>query len=100
MQFLLWRAIQEACWRAIQEACEEGCITLDLGRSRIDSLGELAFKDHWGATRGPLVYWRSPAPRRAGHLQHVTGSLAGRAMSFLPARLFVAVGAALYRHVG
>jgi hypothetical protein len=99
-KFHRFGGMQLLLWTTIQDACKQGCTTLDLGRSRIDSLGELAFKDHWGATRYPLVYWRYPAPRRADHLKHATGGLAGRVLSSLPDRLFVAIGASLYRHVG
>jgi lipid II:glycine glycyltransferase (peptidoglycan interpeptide bridge formation enzyme) len=61
-KFHRFGGMQLLLWTTIQDACKQGCTTLDLGRSRIDSLGELAFKDHWGTTRCPLVYWRYPAP--------------------------------------
>jgi hypothetical protein len=37
---------------------------------------------------------------QSGILERMTGCLAGRVVSLLPDRLFVAVGASLYRHVG
>jgi hypothetical protein len=92
MQFLLWRTIQEAC--------ALGCASLDLGRSREDSYGELAFKDHWGAGRTPLVYLRYPGPLAKARVSDAGSKLAARVFSLLPERLLVAAGGALYRHIG
>jgi hypothetical protein len=50
MSFLLWRSIQEAK--------ELGMRVFDLGRSDITHDGLIAFKEHWGAERHPLRYWR------------------------------------------
>ena len=91
--------MQLLLWKTIQDACERGCATLDLGRSRIDNIGEVAFKDHWGATRNPLVYWRFPARGPAGNLEQLC-SRASHVFSFLPDRLLVAAGTFLYPHIG
>jgi CelD/BcsL family acetyltransferase involved in cellulose biosynthesis len=87
-------------WRTIQDARELGCVTLDLGRSEIDNKGLIAFKEHWGATRSPLVYWRSSIPRRANTLGRLVGHLARRVLPRVPDRLLIAVGSTLYRHIG
>jgi CelD/BcsL family acetyltransferase involved in cellulose biosynthesis len=92
MQLLLWTTLQEACAR--------GCAALDLGRSSVDSHGEIAFKDHWGAQRRPLVYLRRPAQKAGGYLEQVAGRLGRRMIARLPDRLFVAAGRSFYRHAG
>jgi len=92
MQFLLWRTIQDAR--------EQGCVALDLGRSKVDSLGEVAFKDHWGAAREGLVYWRNPVAGEANSVKRMGGALAGQVFAVLPARLLIAAGRGLYRHIG
>jgi CelD/BcsL family acetyltransferase involved in cellulose biosynthesis len=86
-------------WKTIHEACTQGCSTMDFGRSRPESTGEVAFKDNWGGTRSLLVYWRSPAPRRPVRSADTVSS-ARRLVSILPDRLLVAAGTALYRHIG
>jgi lipid II:glycine glycyltransferase (peptidoglycan interpeptide bridge formation enzyme) len=45
-------------WRSIQEAKTKGMQVFDLGRSDISHTGLIAFKEHWGAERRPLRYWR------------------------------------------
>ena len=48
-------------WRVIQDARARGLTDMDLGRSDIDQPGLVAFKDHLGATRSTLTYYRSRA---------------------------------------
>jgi hypothetical protein len=55
MPFLFWRVIQDARGRGFE--------VLDLGRSDIDQPGLIAFKDHLGATKSTLTYFRYPEPR-------------------------------------
>jgi hypothetical protein len=91
--------VQFLMWKTIQDACNQGCTTLDFGRSRLQSTGEIAFKDHWGGTRMPVSYWRCPdtgqAPRVADNLKG-----ARRLFSMLPEWLLIVAGKALYRHIG
>lgn len=87
-------------WRTIQDAREQGCTTLDLGRSEIGDEGLSAFKEHWGAVRSPLVYWRYPDPGEPYALERLSGGLARRVFSLLPDRLLISVGRILYRHIG
>ncbi len=85
-------------WRTIQDAIRAGATEFDLGRSDHDTPGLVAFKDHWGAQRYGLTYYRYPGssngspnriPRAAKHL-----------LTALPDPVFTALGWALYRHVG
>jgi CelD/BcsL family acetyltransferase involved in cellulose biosynthesis len=86
-------------WKTIQEAKDEGLEELDMGRSSNDNAGLIAFKEHWGAARTTLRYWRYPC----GPL--VSQSSWRRTLL----RLFVqsapdfaleAAGTLLYKHIG
>jgi lipid II:glycine glycyltransferase (peptidoglycan interpeptide bridge formation enzyme) len=85
--------------KAIQEARQRGVEELDLGRSEIDNPGLSAFKEHLGATRSKLAYFRlgrRPATRTAGSSMQLMRTLFTR----LPSPLSRAVGAMLYKHIG
>jgi CelD/BcsL family acetyltransferase involved in cellulose biosynthesis len=43
-------------WKAIQTACEQGCRSMDFGRTDAGQEGLAAFKRSWGAREEPLVY--------------------------------------------
>jgi CelD/BcsL family acetyltransferase involved in cellulose biosynthesis len=43
-------------WQAIQTACEQGCHSMDFGRTDAGQDGLAAFKRSWGAREEPLVY--------------------------------------------
>lgn len=85
-------------WQAIQWAKEGGRVTLDLGRSDLDQLGLIAFKDHLGARRSTLVYYRHPAARPSGAGRGWAGRLARGVFSRLPDPLLALAGRLLYRH--
>jgi hypothetical protein len=48
-------------WTSIQDAKDSRLHRFDMGRSDIRHTGLIAFKEHWGAQRSPLNYWRYPA---------------------------------------
>jgi hypothetical protein len=86
-------------WRAIQEAKDLGLEELDLGRSDIDNLGLIAFKEHWSAEGLPLTYWtypevasRFPGVWKKTFLRYMVSSTPDRALR--------AIGELLYKHVG
>jgi CelD/BcsL family acetyltransferase involved in cellulose biosynthesis len=87
-------------WQAIQQAKAQGIEQLDLGRSAFDQVGLLAFKDHLGAARAALTYYRSPEPRpgsaHAGRLQW----LARRVVPHMPDAALDFAGRLFYRHLG
>ena len=87
-------------WHAIQEAKAQGLETLDLGRSAVDQSGLLTFKDHLGAERTALTYFRSPArtagATRPGPLQR----LAQRVVPYMPDAALDLAGRLFYRHLG
>jgi hypothetical protein len=89
--FLFWRAIQDAKAQGVQE--------FDLGRSDLSNGGLLAFKDHLGARRIPLTYYRYTGRRRAARTAWKP-VLARHAFGLVPKRIQATVGSRLYRHFG
>ena len=86
-------------WKTIQEAKELGCVKFDLGRSDTNNGGLIAFKEHWGASRSVLNYWRYPhkpsQPTSAWKIY-----LVNKVVSIAPNLSLVAVGRLLYPHIG
>jgi lipid II:glycine glycyltransferase (peptidoglycan interpeptide bridge formation enzyme) len=87
-------------WTAIQEAKAKGCREFDLGRSDWDNPGLITFKDHWGASRSELVYWRNPAPAAPSAASALARRLARFALGRLPNRLLSELGNMFYKHLG
>jgi CelD/BcsL family acetyltransferase involved in cellulose biosynthesis len=92
MAFLFWKTIQEA------KSC--GFKELDLGRSDWDNVGLIRFKEHWGATRSILTYWRYPASMLLANGERWAIKVAKRVFALAPAVTLSAAGRLLYRHVG
>jgi CelD/BcsL family acetyltransferase involved in cellulose biosynthesis len=86
-------------WRTICEAKASGCESFDLGRSDIDNSGLVTFKEHWGAQRTTVNYWRYPAPV-AGSKPEEAIRRVKRIVSVAPRKLLVMLGNLLYRHIG
>jgi hypothetical protein len=91
--------IQFLLWRAIQQAKEDGAREFDLGRSDYDATGLVTFKDRWGSTRSPLVYWRYPARTCGGVRPGWIFQASKRALALLPDRFLAAAGNLVYRHL-
>jgi CelD/BcsL family acetyltransferase involved in cellulose biosynthesis len=87
-------------WNTIQEANGDGLEELDMGRSGADNLGLIAFKEHWGATRTTLSYWRYPPPGFYVPRPAWQKSFARRLVRSSPDLALEAVGTLLYRHIG
>ena len=87
-------------WRLIEESKAAGAVTLDLGRSDLDQVGLVTFKDRLGADRKSLLYYRYPEtslqagvlPKSGGRIRTLAGLLPGALSSFC--------GRMLYRHIG
>ena len=86
-------------WKIIQDAKQRGAYELDLGRSDCDDSGLIAFKEHLGAHRSPLTYWRSPAGAVAANGGRVM-QFARRAFLRLPGAMRRPAARFLYRHLG
>lgn len=87
-------------WRLIEDARARGFVELDLGRSDVDQPGLIAFKDHLGATRSTLTYYRYPKGQhqvaRSGWMFGVARSVFAR----LPDAALDLAGKSLYKHLG
>lgn len=92
MAFLFWKTILEA------KSC--GFKELDLGRSDCDNVGLIKFKEHWGATRSVLTYWRYPAAMLQANGGQWEIKAAKRVFALAPAVTLSAMGRLLYRHIG
>jgi hypothetical protein len=92
MPYLLWMAVEDGAKRGMQ--------WLDLGRSDEGQSGLIAFKDHLGAERSVISYWRWPEGGSG-----VAGAGWGRRVmacvcESLPERWLKGLGSAMYRHLG
>lgn len=85
MAFLFWKTIQEA------KAC--GLKQFDMGRSDLDNHGLVAFKEHWGAKRSTLTYWKYGC-------SNSKLKVAKQVFAFAPAFTLPVMGRLLYRHGG
>lgn len=86
-------------WKAIQEAKDRGFEVFELGRSDVDNLGLIAFKEHWGATRQLISYWTYP-PAQSQLPNVLKKKLVRRVVSSVPDAALEAVGSLLYKHIG
>jgi hypothetical protein len=87
-------------WKAIQDAKQAGHHQFDLGRSEIDNLGLISFKENWGAASVPLHYYRLPAQHAAQLNSGWRGRVAKNVFSIMPDSVLSATGKLLYRHIG
>src|SRR5262249_5311828 len=97
MPFLFWKAIEEAKARDANH--------FDLGRSDSGNQGLIDFKDHLGATRSALLYYRDAhtqaRPSQAVTvLHHANHIFQRRILPRLPDRLLTLAGRLMYKHVG
>jgi GNAT acetyltransferase-like protein len=86
-------------WHAIQQSKSQGLQELDLGRSERADSGLVAFKEHWGAARAPIVYYRYPN-WPAKDVKNRRLELAQQALGYLPNSCLTLIGSLLYRHMG
>ena len=86
-------------WRAIQEAKDEGFEEFEMGRSEVDNLGLIRFKEHWGATGTALHYWSYPQ-ESVGLPSVWRQKVARRMVSIFPDIALETVGKLFYKHIG
>jgi CelD/BcsL family acetyltransferase involved in cellulose biosynthesis len=87
-------------WRVIQDAKPRGFVELDLGRSDVDQPGLIAFKEHLGATRSMLTYYRYPERRRDAARGDWMLRAARGVCARLPDATLNLAGRLLYKHLG
>jgi CelD/BcsL family acetyltransferase involved in cellulose biosynthesis len=86
-------------WKTIQDAKDRGFEELELGRSDMDNLGLIVFKERWGAARTVIRYWSYP-PEPAGLPSVWKKTLARHLVPVLPDIALKTIGGLLYKHVG
>jgi|SRR5579863_2496883 len=86
-------------WNAIQDAKEKGLEEFNLGRSDLDNLGLIGFKEHWGAIGKPLVYWTYPQRPEATQSTWEKAMLR-QLVPITPDYVLKKAGQLLYRHIG
>ncbi len=90
MPFLFWRLIEESKAKAAEE--------IDFGRSGIDNVGLVTFKERFGTTRKLLTYFRYPQTEKRAipwglrPMRHI--------LSVLPDAVLPVAGGILYKHMG
>jgi hypothetical protein len=93
MQFLLWKAIEEAKHSGFHE--------FDLGRSDCYASGLVNFKDRWGSARSLISYVRySAAPAQKKASADWKMRFAKPLFAYMPDNFLIAVGEMFYRHIG
>jgi Acetyltransferase (GNAT) domain len=87
-------------WQAVQEAKHQGATDFDMGRSACNQTGLVSFKDHWGALRSTITYYRYPTTRSTNAVDDWKGCMVKRLFAHAPAQVLTAAGRLLYRHMG
>jgi Acetyltransferase (GNAT) domain len=85
---------------AIAAAKATGATAFDMGRTRENRTGLLAFKNWWVSQPQQLVYWSFP---RVSIIDSVDGwrlKVAKRILSHIPDKLLALAGKIVYRHIG
>jgi CelD/BcsL family acetyltransferase involved in cellulose biosynthesis len=98
-RFSAFGGTQLLFWNAIQQAKVEGLGELDMGRSEIGNTGLVTFKEHWGAERSAVNYWRYPLQAATSNPEHLI-RYAKKLISIAPDQALVMLCNLLYRHVG
>ena len=86
-------------WKLIEESKSEGIEQIDLGRTEIDNLGLLEFKDRIGATRTMMSYLRYPKSERTSGVQLSRLGGERKLLRFLPDVVSSTMGRLVYRHI-
>jgi len=87
-------------WRAIQDGKRLGATEFDLGRSDLDNPGLATFKEHLGAARSDLLYFRVGQRLSSPPNPDWKMRIARATFAHLPDPLMRVAGNLLYRHVG
>jgi lipid II:glycine glycyltransferase (peptidoglycan interpeptide bridge formation enzyme) len=87
-------------WKAIEEAKHAGATRFDFGRSEVENVGLVRFKDHFGATRSVLTHKVYPAMSMAAGASSWQMKVAKAVFSKLPENALILAGKLLYPHIG
>jgi hypothetical protein len=75
-------------------------VELDLGRSDFDQPGLIEFKNHLGATRSTLTYYRYPGRQVDAGRSDWMSRVARAVFAHLPDATLDLAGRLLYKHLG
>ena len=87
-------------WKLIEESKAAGTEKIDFGRSDLDNMGLMVFKDRFGTQRKGLTYYRYRSTQRGPAGVRWDSPTMRQFFSFLPDSAFSAAGRLLYRHMG
>ena len=87
-------------WRLIEESKEAGAEQIDFGRTELNNLGLINFKNRLGATSRLLTYFRYPNRGGTRGWSKFDSPFVRQVCSILPDAICSVAGRALYRHVG
>ena len=87
-------------WRLIEESKASGAEKIDFGRSDVDNLGLITFKDKFGTTRKSLTYYRYSKAERKQRFTNQASQAIRRLLSIVPNAVLSTAGRVLYRHIG
>ncbi|MBZ5581649.1 MAG: GNAT family N-acetyltransferase [Acidobacteriia bacterium] len=87
-------------WRTLQEAVGQGLKEYDMGRSEWSNTGLVNFKEHWGAVRSDLTYWRCGPGSNPIADCGLSAGFRAQVIAHMPDAIFRAAGGVLYRHFG
>jgi lipid II:glycine glycyltransferase (peptidoglycan interpeptide bridge formation enzyme) len=87
-------------WKLIEESKAVGTEKIDFGRSDLDNMGLMVFKDRFGTQRKELTYYRYRSNQRGPAGIRWDSPTMRQFFSFLPDTAFSAAGRLLYRHMG
>ena len=91
MPFLLWKMIEESKL--------EGAERIDLGRTELDNVGLIEFKDRMGTTKSKTSYLRFPRTEKTSGVQLSRLGMQRRLLPLLPGFVFSRMGRLVYRHI-
>jgi len=92
-------AIPFLFWRTIQDAKSRGLCSLDLGRSDLEALGLITFKERLGSAAHTLRYLRFPNSAIRSSTKRVVQTMQ-RVSEQMPEKAFCYVGKLIYPHLG
>jgi CelD/BcsL family acetyltransferase involved in cellulose biosynthesis len=87
-------------WRLVEESVASGTERVDFGRSDLDNVGLIAFKDRLGTTRKLLKYYRYTSKSNGKAAAGWRSRGLGRLIRVLPDIVLSAAGRAIYKHMG
>jgi len=87
-------------WRAILDAKNNGATEFDLGRTELNNVGLIAFKNKWVPETQTLTYWKFPGTLADSIQLDWKLKVVKGVFSLMPSRLLTATGRFLYPHIG